>query len=89
MNTNRRIIWNIWIPHDEARMAYRYKSNIVGTIEEFTRVVADYYNYHYTRCVTGGGQLPPSYAEGEAKEIIDKNCNIPRTVVNSFKVINY
>jgi len=67
---------NIWIPHDEARMAYRYKSNIVGTIEEFTQVVADYYNYHYTRCVSGGGSLPSAEAEGKAKEIIEKKYRL-------------
>ena len=67
---------NIWIPHDEARMAYRCRSNIVGTIEEFTGIVGDYYNYHYTRCVTGGGSLPPAEAEGKAKEIIEKKYRL-------------
>ena len=51
----RTLAQNVAIPHDEARMRYPLNSNTVGTFDEFSNAIADYYNYHYTNCVTHGG----------------------------------
>ena len=50
----RTIARKIGIPHDEARMQYSLRSNTVGSYEEFSRIIADYYSYHFTTCVSLG-----------------------------------
>jgi len=70
---NERYIANhIGIPHDEARMSYRLDSNTVRDIDEFTRLVGDYYSHHFTRCIAHGGSLSTTEAQGRAKEIIQQ-----------------
>ena len=68
----RTIAQRIGIPHDEARMRYRPQSNTVGSFDEFSDLVADYYNYHFTGCVSGGGALSRGEAAGRAKEILEQ-----------------
>ena len=53
-------------------MRYPLRCNTVGSFDEFSDVVADYYNYHFTQCVSGGGSLPRSEAAGRAKEILER-----------------
>lgn len=50
----RTIAQRIGIPHDEARMRYPLQSNIVGSFDEFSRIISDYYNKHFTACVSHG-----------------------------------
>ena len=64
---------NIGIPHDEARMHYSLKKNTVDSFEEFTDVIADYYNYHISKIVLRGGHLSSTEAAGRAKEIIEQD----------------
>ena len=64
---------NVGIPHDEARMNYSLSSNTVGSFEGFTGVIADYYNYHVSRCVVHGGYLSRSAAASRAKEILEQD----------------
>lgn len=68
----RYIARTISQPHDEARMNYPLSSNTVSTIEEFTEIIGDYYNYHFNRCVSVGGYMSNSEAEGRAKDIIER-----------------
>jgi len=68
----RYIAKEIGIPHDEARMAFRLDSNTVSNIDEFTRIIGEYYNYHFGKCVSRGGKMSRSDAEGRAKEIIER-----------------
>ena len=56
--------------HDEARMRYSLNKNTVGSFEEFTGVISDYYNYHVSQCVMHGGSLPRTESAGRAKEIL-------------------
>ena len=67
----RTIAKEIGIPNDEARMQYSLKSNTVSSFDRFSDLIADYYNDHFTKCVTGGGRLSASEAGGRAKEIIE------------------
>jgi hypothetical protein len=67
----RYIAKHIGIPHDEARMSFQLTSNTVSDIDEFTRIIGNYYNYHFTKCVSHGGSLSLAEAEGRAKEIIE------------------
>ena len=68
----RTIAQRIAIPHDEARMQYSLNSSTVTDFDEFSRVIADYYNYHYTRCISHGGNLSANEATGRAKEILEQ-----------------
>ena len=63
---------NVGIPHDEARMRYSLNSNTVGSFDEFTDVIADYYNHHVSACVVHGGFLSRTEAAGRAKEILEQ-----------------
>jgi len=58
--------------HDEARIQYPLKSITVSHDTEFDDVIANYYNHHFTRCVSGGGKLSRAEAAGRAKEIINQ-----------------
>jgi hypothetical protein len=66
----RAIAQNVGILHDEARGQYALRSNTVGSFGEFTDIIADYYNYHYTQCVVRGGYMARTEAAGRAKEIL-------------------
>ena len=59
-------------PHDEARMQYSLTKNTVGSFEDFTDVISDYYNYHVSRCVVIGGHMSNTEAAGRAKEILEQ-----------------
>jgi len=75
----------IGIPHDESRMRYQLRSNTVEDFERFSVIIADYYNYHYTRSVSKGGSLPPSEAYGGAKELLDREYGRRRgDIVSAF-----
>ena len=65
------IAGEIGIPHDEARLSYRLDRNTVADYREFERIIADYYNHHFTTCVSHGGRLTATEAAGRAKEILD------------------
>lgn len=67
----RHVAQRIGLRHDEARMRYQLQKNTVDTFDEFSDVIADYYNRHFTSCVSNGGSLPRSEAAGRAKEILD------------------
>ena len=68
----RAIAQRIGIPHDEARMSYPLRSNTVGSFSEFSDIIGDYYNYHFTRCVSHGGTLTRTEATSRAKEILEQ-----------------
>ena len=68
----RTIAKKIGIKNDEARMKYQLRSNTVSNFNEFSRIIADYYNFHFTKCVSGGGSLSTTEAGGRAKEIIER-----------------
>jgi len=68
----RTIAGRVGISHDEARMRYQLNSNIVSNFSQFSNIITDYYNYHYTHCVSRGGRLPASEAYGRAKELLER-----------------
>jgi len=68
----RNIAQKIGIRHDEVRMRYPLQCNTVDSFEEFSRIIGDYYNYHFTNCVSFGGSLPTSEAVGRAKELLEQ-----------------
>jgi len=68
----RTIASKIAISNDETRMQYPLRSNTVSSFDEFSNIIGDYYNYHFTKCVSGGGSLSTSEAGGRAKEIIER-----------------
>jgi hypothetical protein len=68
----RTIAQRIGVQHDEARMQYQLRSNTVESFDEFNRIISDYYNHHFTTCVSRGGSLPLSEASGRAKELLEQ-----------------
>ena len=62
----------IGIPHDEARTRYPLGSNTVRSFDEFSWIIADYYNTHFTAVVSYGGKLPASEAASRAKELLEQ-----------------
>ena len=67
----RAIAQQVRIPHDEARMSYSLSRNTVADFREFERIIGDYFNHHFTRCISHGGRLSSSEATGRAKEILE------------------
>jgi len=68
----RYIAKKIGIPHDEARASYRLATNTAADIDKFRQIIGDYYNYHFTTCVSRGGNLPAAEAQGKAKGIVEQ-----------------
>ena len=68
----RTIARRIGIPHDEARMRYPLHSNTVSSFEQFSDELGNYYNHHFTTCVSRGGALARSEATGRAKELLER-----------------
>jgi len=68
----RVIARRIGIPHDEARMRFPLRSNTVSDFDAFSDIVADYYNYHFTQCVSNGGAMSGAEAAGRAKELLEQ-----------------
>lgn len=68
----RQIAQRVGFRHDEARMSYHLQSNTVADFDTFTDTIADYYNHHFAKCVSGGGTVSRSEAAGRAKEILEK-----------------
>jgi hypothetical protein len=68
----RIIAQRIGIPHDEERMRYPINSNTIRNFDEFNRIIGDYYNTHFTACISRGGRLSASESSSRAKEIIEK-----------------
>jgi len=68
----RYIAQKIGIRHDEARMGYHLSSNTVRDFDEFTRVIGDYYNWHFSSCISRGGSLSSGEAASRAKELLEK-----------------
>lgn len=69
----REMAQRVGLKHDEARMNYQLQSNTAADFETFTGIIADYYNHHFTKCVSSGGALSPSEAAGRAKEILERD----------------
>jgi len=69
----RYIAKSIGIPHDEARMNYYLSSNTVSDIDEFRQIIGDYYDYHFTKCISHGGSLSNVEAQERAKEILERD----------------
>ena len=68
----RTIVGQVGRAHDEARMIYPLCSNTVGSFHEFSDIIGDYYNYHFTACVSHGGSLSRAEATSRAKEILER-----------------
>jgi hypothetical protein len=57
--------------HDEIRMKYPLNKNTVNDFNEFNWIIGDYYNYHFTSCISHGGRLSQSDASSLAKKILE------------------
>ena len=66
------IVKNVASAHDEARMQYSPRRNTVQSFDDFSDVIADYYNHHVSKCVVHGGYLSRTEAAGRAKEMLER-----------------
>ena len=81
----RIIAKRIGIRHDEARLNYHLRSNTVTNFDQFRDNITDYYNYHYTSCISNGGGLSTSEAYGRAKELLEREYRKRRgDIVSAF-----
>jgi hypothetical protein len=53
-------------------MRYPLRTNTVSSFTEFSNLIGDYYNHHFTTCVSNGGTLSRTEATGRAKEILQR-----------------
>ncbi|MCO6438539.1 MAG: hypothetical protein J5J06_15720 [Phycisphaerae bacterium] len=67
--------------HDEARMRFALNGNTVRNFEEFCEVIGDYYNHHFSYCVTDGARLSESEATGRAKEALESQLRRRRATI--------
>ena len=70
MLEEREIARVVGIPHDEARMRFPLRANTVSSFDEFSEILADYFNHHYAACLSGGG-FSVSQASSRAKGVIE------------------
>jgi len=68
----RVIARQIGVPPDEARIRYPLRSNTVPGFDAFSDAIGEYYNYHFSTCVSHGGSLTRAEAAGRAKEILEQ-----------------
>ncbi|MBW1744310.1 MAG: hypothetical protein JRJ47_12920 [Deltaproteobacteria bacterium] len=68
----RTIAQRIGTPHDEARIRFSLHSNTVESFDEFSWIIGDYYNTHFTAVISHGGKLPTSEADSRGKELLEK-----------------
>lgn len=59
------------IYHDEIRMKYPLNKNTVNDFNEFNWIIGDYYNYHFTNCISHGGRFSQLDASSLAKNILE------------------
>jgi hypothetical protein len=67
--------------HDEARMRFALDGNTVRNFAEFCAVIGNYYNHHYSYCVTDGTRLSESEAVGRAKEALESQLRQRRATI--------
>jgi len=65
------VIQHVTGQHDDARIQFSLNSNTVSDDAAFDSLIAEYYNHHYTKCVSRGGKLSRAEAAGKAKNILE------------------
>jgi len=68
----RRLARLIGAPHDNARVRYTLRKNTVDSFDKYAEVLGNYYNHHFSTCVSPGGTLTRAEAVGRAKGIIER-----------------
>lgn len=68
----RTIARTVAMIHDQARLDFRLSRNTVNSFDEFTEGIGGYFNYHFSRCMAGGGRLSDTEARGRAKELLER-----------------
>ncbi len=81
----RTIARQVGNEHDQARLSYTLSSNTVRDFDEFESQIVDYYEYHFSKCVSHGGRLSHAEAAGRAKEIIERDYRRKKgNIVSAF-----
>ncbi len=67
----RNLAQVVGVPHDNARARYPLRDIRVRSFDEYEDALGNYYNYHYSTCVSQGGTLSRPEAISRAKGIIE------------------
>ena len=67
----RVIAQRIGIPHDETRVRFALTANTVSDFDEFMGIISEYYNYHFSSCISMGGRMSRTEAGGRARELLE------------------
>jgi len=68
----RALAREVGLAHDEARLHFPLKHNTVDTFDEFTAIIGNYYNHHFSRAIAGRAKLPEPEARSRAKELLER-----------------
>lgn len=75
----------IGLKHDNARVQYQLRTNIVEDYRSFIDLITDYYNYHFQQ-VYQCGPLLRTDAEGKAKALVNQAYRQNRgDIMSAFK----
>lgn len=66
------IAQEVAIYHDIVRVSYPFLPNKLGSFEDFTNTIADYYSYHFSRCWEDGRGPSHSEASRQAIQILEQ-----------------
>ena len=81
----REIARQVTNQHDETRMRFHPPSNTVANYDEFSDITANYYNYHYTKCVTNGGRFTGGESRSAARALLENEYRKRRgDIVSAF-----
>ena len=81
----REIARTVGLAQDEARMSFPLRHNTVASFEEFSTILGEYYNHHFSRCLARGARLSPIEASGRAKELIEREYHRHQgTIVTAY-----
>lgn len=68
----RTVAREIGLRHDDARLQYPIRQTTVRTFDEFSAIIGDYYDFHFSRCIGNGARLDSMEAQTRAKELVER-----------------
>lgn len=63
---------NVAVHHDNAREEYLGRSGPIRDFWDFEERTADYFAYHYEKCVVPGARMPASTARSKVKSLLQQ-----------------
>jgi len=81
----RTIAREVGSAHDEARVSFRLRTNVVADFNEFRANLGAYCVHHFSQCIGRGGRLSQAEAEGIAQETLERELRRKgQTIVSAY-----